>query len=199
MIKAIAPSALLLVIAGCHAASPDSGNPRQPSVEFDNGDFLINGGHARIGATTKEWISLLGENYRYANPGSPSMMIWDELGIFAYTDLPMKDRVDTVAFAFNTDLDEGPGSSDAPATIRPRKPFTGQVVVSSTRINGDMKISDIPAASNMALEVHCSKGIATCTTNRVDGTSRGYSIYFTVDEKRYESLPYTIEISRALE
>lgn len=39
MIKAIALSALLLVIAGCHAASPDSGNPRQPSVEFDNGDF----------------------------------------------------------------------------------------------------------------------------------------------------------------
>lgn len=64
--------------------------------------------------------------------------------------------------------------------------------------NGDMKISDIPAASNMMLEVHCSKGIAICTTNRVDGTSRGYSIYFTVDEKRYESLPYTIEICRAL-
>ncbi|WP_295575869.1 hypothetical protein [uncultured Stenotrophomonas sp.] len=198
MLKAIALSALLLAIAGCHAASPDSGNPRQPSVEFDNGDFLINGGHARIGATTKEWISLLGDNYRYANPRSPRMMVWDELGIFIYTDFPKKDSVRTVAFAFNTDLDEGPGTPDATAATRPKRPFPGQVVVSSTRINGDMKISDIPAASNMMLEVHCSKGIATCTTNRVDGTDRGYSIYFTVDEKRYESLPYTIEIGRAL-
>ncbi|WP_295575864.1 hypothetical protein [Stenotrophomonas maltophilia] len=198
MIKALLLSTILLVLPGCQAESLDSNKPRQPSVEFDNGDFSINGGHARIGATTKEWISLLGDNYRYANPGSPGMMVWDELGIFVYTDLPMKDRVDTVAFAFNTDLDEGPGSSDAPATIRPRKPFPGQVVVSSTRINGDMKISDIPAASNMMLEVHCSKGIAICTTNRVDGTSRDYSISFTVDEKQYESLPYTIEIGRAL-
>lgn len=189
---------LFFLIPGCDAAPSDPGVPRQPRVEFDKGSFSINGKTARIGATSAEWISALGTKYRYADPKSADMMIWDDLGIFVYTDLPRKDQVSTVAFAFhkNPTADLAlPGTGQA---IRPNRMFNGEVVIGSGRFNGDMKIGDIPAASNMTFEVHCSSGIATCTTNRVDGTSRGYSIYFTVDEKRYDSVPYTIEISRAL-
>ncbi|WP_295575871.1 hypothetical protein [Stenotrophomonas maltophilia] len=200
MIKGFVLSAVLtLLISGCHAAPPDAAQVRQPRVTFEKGVFSINGKHARIGATTAEWISALGTNYRYADPKSADMIIWDELGIFIYTDLPGKDQVSSVAFAFHKNPDN---HLDLPATaqdIRPRRTFTGEVVIGGARFNGDMEMGDIPAASNMTFEVHCSKGIAICTTNRVDGTSRGYSIYFTVDEKRYQSLPYTIEISRALE
>ncbi|MHC1651870.1 hypothetical protein ACODUL_01050 [Stenotrophomonas maltophilia] len=199
MIKGCVLSAVLtLLISDCHAAPPDTAQVRQPRVTFEKGVFSINGKHARIGATTAEWISALGTNYRYADPKSADMMIWDELGIFVYTDLPSKDQVSSVAFAFHknptTDL-ALPGTEQA---IRPKRTFNGEVVIGSGRFNADMKIGDIPAASNMTFEVHCSSGIATCTTNRVDGSSRGYSIYFTVDEKRYDSVPYTIEISRAL-
>lgn len=199
MIKGhVLPAVLTLLISGCQAAPPDTAQVRQPRVTFEKGVFSINGKHARIGATTAEWISALGTNYRYADPKSADMMIWDELGIFIYTDLPRKDQVSSVAFAFhkNPTADLAlPGTGQA---IRPRRMFNGEVVIGSGRFNADMKIGDIPAASNMTYEVHCSSGIATCTTNRVDGSSRGYSIYFTVDEKRYDSVPYTIEISRAL-
>ncbi|HEL4246636.1 hypothetical protein I5U23_17955 [Stenotrophomonas maltophilia] len=194
----ILSTVLFFLISGCDAAPHDSGTIRQPRVEFDKGSFSINGKNARIGATTAEWISALGTNYRYADPKSADMMIWDDLGIFVYTDLPRKDQVSSVAFAFhkNPTADLAlPGTGQA---IRPKRMFNGEVVIGSGRFNADMKIGDIPAASNMTFEVHCSSGIATCTTNRVDGSSRGYSIYFTVDEKRYDSVPYTIEISRAL-
>jgi len=199
MIKGhVLPAVLTLLISGCQAAPPDTAQVRQPRVTLEKGVFSINGKHARIGATTAEWISALGTNYRYADPKSADMMIWDELGIFIYTDLPRKDQVSSVAFAFhkNPTADLAlPGTGQA---IRPKRMFNGEVVIGSGRFNADMKIGDIPAASNMTFEVHCSSGIATCTTNRVDGSSRGYSIYFTVDEKRYDSVPYTIEISRAL-
>ncbi|MBA0448745.1 hypothetical protein D5301_15280 [Stenotrophomonas sp. MH181796] len=59
-----------------------------------------------------------------------------------------------------------------------------------------MKICDIPAARCTMFEIHCSEGIGTCIRNRVDGTTRGCSIYFRADERRYDRLPYTIEVSR---
>ncbi|HEL3809122.1 TPA: hypothetical protein UMT89_000433 [Stenotrophomonas maltophilia] len=73
-----------------------------------------------------------------------------------------------------------------------QRTFAGEVVIDSGRFNGGMKICDIPAARSMMFEVHCSKGIGTCTRNRIDGTTRGCSIYFRADEGRYDRLMHTM-------
>ncbi|KAF1012799.1 MAG: hypothetical protein GAK31_03879 [Stenotrophomonas maltophilia] len=111
-------------------------------------------------------ITLVKEDY--ADPTPANMMSWDDLGIFFHTDLPRKDQVSTVAFAFHKNPTTDLGLPGNGQEIRLRRTFNGEVVIGSRRFNGDMKIGDIPTASNMTFEDHCSSGIATCTTAFTD-------------------------------
>lgn len=89
---------LSLLFAACGPAPQDEGKEQKPAAVFENGSILIGSQRVELGAPADAWIAALGSNYRFADPELPIMMIWDELGIAAYTGPTKEHRVNSVSF-----------------------------------------------------------------------------------------------------
>ncbi len=192
--------ALSLVFAACSAAPQDEQPKQKPAAVFENGSILIGSRRVELGAPADAWIAALGSDYRFADPELPIMMIWDDLGIAAYTGPTKEHRVNSVSFVLRVPPRSSGGYEPPGEGIQPRKNFSGAVSFSGTSVNNTTQVDDISRLSGGVLEVHCSQGVALCSANRTDQAKLDYSFYFSVDDKRYSSYIYklSIEIDNAL-
>ncbi|MEX5404221.1 hypothetical protein VPH47_08235 [Stenotrophomonas sp. WED208] len=188
--------ALSSLFAPCSAAPQDEQPKQKPAAIFENGSILIGSQRVELGAPVRAWIAVLGSDYRFADPELPIMMIWDELGIAAYTGPTKEHRVNSVSFVLRVPPRSSGGYEPPGEGIQPRKTFSGAVSFSGTPVNNTTQVDDIPRLSGGLLEVHCSQGIALCSANRTDQAKLDYSFYFSVDDKRYSSYIYKLNIEK---
>ncbi|HDS1654838.1 TPA: hypothetical protein QEL76_002792 [Stenotrophomonas maltophilia] len=188
--------ALSLLFAACSAAPQDEQTKQKPAAVFENGSILIGSQRVELGAPADAWIAVLGSDYRFADPELPIMMIWDELGIAAYTGPTKERRINSVSFVLRVP----PGSSgcdDPPGKgTQPRRTFSGAVSFLGIPVNKTTQVDDIPRLSKGVLELHCSHGIALCSANRADQAKLDYSFYFAVDDQRHSSYTYKLNIEK---
>ncbi|MHC1651872.1 hypothetical protein ACODUL_01060 [Stenotrophomonas maltophilia] len=187
-------AALSLLFAACGRAPQDEGKEQKPAAVFENGSILIGSQRVELGAPADAWIAALGSDYRFADPELPIMMIWDELGIAAYTGPTKEHRVNSVSFVLRVPPKSSGGYEPPGEGIQPRKTFSGAVSFSGTPVDNTTQVDDIPRLSGGVLEVHCSQGIALCSANSTDQAKLDYSFYFSVDDKRYSSYIYKLNI-----
>lgn len=186
-----------LAFAACSAAPQDARKARKPEAVFENGSVLIGSQRVELGASIDAWIATLGSSYRFANPEIQSMIIWDDLGVAVYTDSTKDRHVKSVSFILRPPL-ESSGEYEPPGVgAQPRRVFSGAISFSGTPVDRTTRVNDIPGLSEELLEVHCSRGIALCSVSRTDRGDVGYSIYLSVDEQRYRSYVYNVNIAKA--
>lgn len=187
---------LSLLFAACGPAPQDEGKEQKPAAVFENGSILIGSQRVELGAPADAWIAALGSNYRFADPELPIMMIWDELGIAAYTSPTKEHRINSVSFVLRVPPKSSGGYEHPGEGIQPRRTFSGAVSFLGTPVNKTTQVDDIPRLSKGVLEVHCSHGIALCSANRADQAKLDYSFHFTVDDQRYSSYIYKLNIEK---
>lgn len=188
---------LSLVFTACSAAPQDERTKQKPAAIFENGSLLIGSQRMELGAPSNAWIAALGSSYRFANPEIPNMIIWDDLGIAVYTDSTKERHVKSVSFVLRPPL-ESSGEYEPPGQgTQPLKAFSGAISFSQTPVDKLTRVEDIPRLSGDALKVHCSRGIALCSANRTDRSDIGYSFYLSVDDQRYQSYIYNLNIAKA--
>lgn len=188
--------ALSLLFAACGRASQGEGKRQKPAAVIENGSILIGSHRVELGAPADAWITALGSDYRFADPELPIMMIWDELGIAAYTGPTKEHRINSVSFVLRVPPGSSGGDDPPGIGIQPRRTFSGAVSFLGTPVSETARVDDIPRLSKGVLEVHCSHGIALCSANRADQAKLDYSFYFAVDDQRYSSYIYKLNIEK---
>ncbi|MHC1651873.1 hypothetical protein ACODUL_01065 [Stenotrophomonas maltophilia] len=189
--------ALSLVFTACSAAPQSEQTRRNPAAVFENGSLLIGTQRVELGTPFNTWTAALGSSYRFANPEIRSMIIWDDLGVAVYTDSTKERHVKSVSFVLRRPL-ESSGEYEPPGQgAQPLKTFSGAISFSQTPVDKMTRVEDIPKLSAGVLEVHCSQGIALCSANRTDSSDFGYSFYLSVDDQRYRSHIYNLNIAKA--
>lgn len=187
---------LSLLFAACGSAPQDEGKVHKPAAVFENGSILIGSQRVELGAPADAWIAALGSDYRFADPELPIMMIWDELGIAAYTGPTKERRINSVSFVLRVPPGSSGGDDPPGKGTQPRRTFSGAVSLLGTPVSETTQVDDIPRLSEGVLEVHCSHGIALCSANRADQAKLDYSFYFAVDDQRYSSYIYKLNIEK---
>ena len=166
--------ALPLLFAACSAAPQGAPQAWKPAAVFENGSLLIGSQRVELGAPVEAWIAALGSRYRFANPEIQSMIIWDDLGVAVYTDSTKDRHVKSVSFILRPPLESSGEFEPAGVGAQPRRVFPGATSLSRTSVDSMTRINDI-----------------------MDRGDIGYSFYLSVDEQRYRSCVYNVNIAKA--
>jgi hypothetical protein len=103
------------------------------TLRVDGRGVTWNGGGFVLPCSKREISRVLGEPDR-TSPGVSDIMVWDTLGIYAYTK-----RDSETAFALGVALAEMPKNFK----FGPKVPFEGGLVVGDSRVSSDSKIDQI--------------------------------------------------------
>ncbi|WP_411832400.1 hypothetical protein [Pseudoxanthomonas mexicana] len=165
----------------------------KPEIIIKGDQITFDGKPLRLRADVKEWIEVLGPNFRIYRGD----LIWDEKGLIAILHPQNKSKVRTLSVELNFKQlyeewdpeykESGPGKKGVPKEF-----FKGYLEINGLPIDAQSTIHETNRRAHGELSISCSRGINICSDHaRKPGTPL---LYFSVDSRKEQSIIYEVQV-----
>jgi len=205
MILRIALALGMVFVTSCTPGRPavnDTGDQKvdrpDVTIELTTEGLIYNGTHLNLGDPIGEWIDVLGTAREDTIRGK---LIWDDLGIRAYTNSIHDDRVQYAAVVLRRMPGDGSYESSKPGNnVQPLNLYRGSLRLAGVAFDKDTIIRDLRAdVYRNGLTIGCIKGTGSCYVSKVP-RQRGAPSYigFQADSRNEFSPVYIADVGRHL-